>query len=160
MHLGTCRTLIGVACLFISTSALADSHGQGADLDSRLAGSGHVFHGHVKSKHSENYQSPTGDKIIVTRYGVDVDESLKGDRSKQNEVVLEGGTVDGITLRVSDMPELSVGDEIVVFGDETKDGLFPHRRDLGILRVEQGTEKLHGESFTLRDIRDRAGKGK
>lgn len=55
-----------------------------------------------------------GDELIYTHVTIRVAESLKGDRS---DLVLkvEGGTLNGITLTVSDGVQFQSGEEVLVF---------------------------------------------
>jgi hypothetical protein len=55
-----------------------------------------------------------GDELIYTHATVRVAEALKGDRSDL-VVKIEGGTLDGITLTVSDTATLKTGEEVLVF---------------------------------------------
>ena len=55
-----------------------------------------------------------GDELIYTHASIRVAESLKGDRSDV-EVRVEGGTINGLTLLVSDTAEFKTGEEVLVF---------------------------------------------
>ncbi len=126
-----------------------------AALDSRIEGSEAVFRGKVESKRSYYLRRSNGSEIIVTRYKLSLDETFKGRPPVDREVVIEGGTVNGITLTVSDMPVLNPGEELIVLGDETPDGFTPRDRSGGILRIEPGTGKLLGGVLTTNDFRNR-----
>ncbi len=55
-----------------------------------------------------------GDELIYTNATIRVAESLKGDRSDL-VVKAEGGTINGITLTVSDSAKFRTGEEVLVF---------------------------------------------
>ncbi|MCC6954850.1 MAG: hypothetical protein IT290_12100 [Deltaproteobacteria bacterium] len=69
--------------------------------------------------------------------------------------MIDGGTVDGLTLKVSDMPPLVVGEELIVFGHQTVDGFRPYGRQSGLLRVEQNSRLVRGRGMTVDDVRAR-----
>jgi hypothetical protein len=55
-----------------------------------------------------------GDELIYTHATVRVSEALKGDRTDL-VVKVEGGTLNGITLTVSDTTPFQTGEEVLVF---------------------------------------------
>jgi len=72
---------------------------------------------------------------------------------------LEGGTLGGLTLRVSSLPELKPGERAVFFLDSLTTGSHvPHGRGLGILKLD-GTNHVQGSSLSLEDIRRSARAG-
>jgi hypothetical protein len=69
---------------------------------------------------------------------------------------LEGGTLGGVTLRVSDLPEVKPGERAVFFLDEADNGVAtPHLRGQGILKLEKD-DVVTGSSLRLEDIRSSA----
>jgi hypothetical protein len=71
-------------------------------------------------------------------------------------VDLDGGTLDGLTLRVSDLQSLEPGDRAVFFLDDTGGGaLLPHLRGQGILELDN-TDTVKGSSLHLDQIRGMA----
>jgi hypothetical protein len=70
-------------------------------------------------------------------------------------VAVEGGTVGGLTLEVSDMPVLAAGDEAVLFLDTPATGdATPHDRGFGILKLD-AEGRVRGNGPTLDEIRGR-----
>jgi len=69
-------------------------------------------------------------------------------------VLVEGGTVGDLTLRVSDLPAVKPGDRAVFFLNPDQSGTqVPHMRGRGILRVTE-TDRIEGTaSTTLSDVR-------
>jgi hypothetical protein len=55
-----------------------------------------------------------GDQLIYTNVSIRVEEALKGDRS-DFVLTVEGGTLNGITLEVSDAAKFNLGEEVLVF---------------------------------------------
>ena len=98
----------------------------------------HVVRGEVVAAVAER----DGDQL-VTRYTIAVDETLQGDDQEEIELVLPGGQLDDIVMRVSSVPLWEVGDHAVVFVPE--DG--PIRFD-GLFTVDPGLNMgvRHGHS--------------
>lgn len=98
-------------------------------------------------------ENALGDRLIVSRFQLHVEETLKGAPRKDAALDLEGGTLEGVTLRVSSLPTLVPGERAVFFLDAQADGTFtPHLRGQGILKLDdQGFVK--GSSLSLDEIR-------
>jgi len=97
-----------------------------------------------------------GDRLIVSRVVLDVEESLKGTSNQQMLLDLEGGNLDGLTLEVSDLPTMTKGERAVFFLDDAGDGAFqPHLRGKGVLKLD-ADDVVHGSSLRLSDIRGMA----
>lgn len=98
-------------------------------------------------------QNALGDRLIVSRFQLQVEETLKGARRNDAVVDLEGGTLDGFTLRVSSLPTLEPGERAVFFLDGQADGSFqPHLRGQGILKLDD-QNFVKGSSLSLDEIR-------
>lgn len=82
-----------------------------------------------------------------------MEEVVKGPAGPAT-LVLEGGTVDGITLRVSSLPTLARGERAVFFLETGQDdGQFrPHLRGQGILKLDS-SNRVPRSSLTLDEIR-------
>jgi|GEM_PF-1293596 len=72
-----------------------------------------VILGRVTSQWSPKERGPQGQ--IYTRSAVEVSESWKGTAPGVITVQQLGGTVDGFTLSVAGSPQLTVGEEVVLF---------------------------------------------
>ena len=93
-----------------------------------------------------------GDELIVSHARLKVEERLKGTAGDVT-LALEGGTVNGITLRVSDLPTLAAGERAVFFLTAMPNGEFaPHLRGQGILKLD-ATNHVRGSSLSLDEIR-------
>lgn len=94
-----------------------------------------------------------GDRLIVSRIRLRVDESLKGPSAREVVLDVEGGTIGDLTLSVSDLPALRPGERGVFFLEPGASGtLRPHRRGLGIMRLSAGDQILE-ENLRLSDLR-------
>ena len=94
-----------------------------------------------------------GDRLIVSRATLVVEEVLKGAAVDTLTLYVEGGTLGDITLHVSDMPLLLPGDRGVFFVGRTSSGLdVPHQRGRGILILD-ADDLVTGTGLSLNDIR-------
>jgi hypothetical protein len=147
-----------VACVTAASVVVgASSHGRVATLDERIAGSPKVVVASARSVEPQWRENTYGDRVIVSRILLDVEETLKGPAgSNAIWMDLEGGTLEGVTLRVSDLPELKPGERAVFFLDEGDNGVAtPHLRGQGILKLEKD-DVVTGSSLRLEDIRSSA----
>lgn len=97
-----------------------------------------------------------GDQLIVSQVTLEVGETLKGVAARSLQLQVEGGTLDGLTLHVSDLPALQTGDRGVFLLDESSPGQnVPHLRGLGVLKLN-GQDRVEGSNLTLGAIRDMA----
>jgi hypothetical protein len=94
-----------------------------------------------------------GDRLIVTVLRVATRETLKGAAQPTVDVEIEGGTIDGLTLKVSDLPALIPGDRAVFYLRRTAAGsLVPHLRGDGVVRLDR-SDRIAGSGLTLNDVR-------
>lgn len=145
------------ACLIASGAASAASNGRIATLDERIAGAQRVVVASARSVDARWRENTYGDRVIVSRVLLDVEENLKG--SATNSAIwmdLEGGTLDGFTLKVSDLPDLRPGERAVFFLDQGENGVAtPHLRGQGILKLDSDNV-VTGSSLRLDAIRSLA----
>ena len=129
------------------------------DLPERLRGAERAVVGKIVGVHAEYVTNEFGDRLIVSRAHVRVDEVLKGGPVQDLEVDVEGGTVGELTLRVSDLPEVRQGDRAVFLLRRGPRGAdVPHLRGLGILKLD-GRDTVESSSLTLDMIRTMARQG-
>ena len=83
---------------------------------------------------------------------LEVEETLKGTPSDVRWLELEGGTLDGVTLHVSDMPSMQSGERAVFFLDGGPTAHKPHLRGQGVLKLD-GQNVVHGSSLRLDEVR-------
>ena len=97
-----------------------------------------------------------GDRLIISVVRVAVNETLKGQSQPTVDVEVEGGTLDGVTLRVSDQVSFAAGERAVFYIRRNVRGRFvPHLRGQGLLKLDQ-TDRVPGSSLTLETIRREA----
>ncbi len=91
--------------------------------------------------------------MIVTRTWLRVEESLKGRAESLLAVDVEGGTIGALSMRVSDIEPLRVGERAVVMMEPMQDGSWrPHRRGLGLLRLTSDN-RVRELGLSLADVR-------
>lgn len=94
-----------------------------------------------------------GDRLIVSRTWVRSQETLKGQAARDVAFELEGGTIDGVTLKVSDLPTLEAGERAVFMLKRNAHGAFvPHLRGAGILRLD-ANDSVRGLNLPLNEVR-------
>lgn len=94
-----------------------------------------------------------GDRLIVSIVRVTIEETLKGPAATTIDVEIEGGTIDGLTLHVSDQAPFSPGERGVLYLRATPRGTFvPHLRGQSLLKVD-ASNRVEGSSLTVADIR-------
>ena len=127
--------------------------GRVASLNERIQGADTVVVATVTGVNANWKQNDFGDLLIVSHVGLRVDETLKGAGDSAVSMDLEGGSVQGITLRVSDLPQLAPGDKAVFFLDKGASGeRVPHLRGQGILKLDDNG-LVKGSSLSVDDIR-------
>src|SRR5229473_2030791 len=147
--------LAGVLAIATSVGsvALSGSGGPPVDIPARAKGAGKVVVATATSVTPQWRTNGFGDQLIVSLVGLQVEETLKGASGNFQWLDLEGGTLDGITLHVSSLPQLRPGERAVFFLDETKDGSHvPHLKGLGILKLDP-QERVGNSSLHLDDVR-------
>ena len=93
-----------------------------------------------------------GDQLIVSHGLLQVQETLKGAPAAALQLVVEGGTVGGLTLQVSDMPTIEPGERAVFFLERTPSGTRKlHRRGLGIMKLD-ANDRVLGNGMTLDEV--------
>jgi molybdopterin-binding protein len=136
------------ACAGLSAQSAA-----AVPLAERARGAERVLVGQVVSVAPSWQVNAFGDRLIVSTLRVDVDEILKGAASAVVDVEVEGGTIDGLTLHVSDQLPLAPGERAVFFVRRTPRGTFaPHLRGQSLLKLD-AADRVQGTTLTLNDIR-------
>lgn len=150
------RTLILAALLLaqaFSAVRPAFAQDQPAPLAERARGAERVVVGLVQAVEPSWRVNEFGDRLIVSTLRVVSEETLKGQPASAIEIELEGGTLDGVTLKVSDLPTFSPGERAVFFlRQNTRGRLVPHLRGQGLLKLD-GANRVPGGTLTLAEIR-------
>ena len=146
----------GLAVVMVAgatTIAFAQGGEPSADVARLSRGAGKVIVGRVVDVQPRFETNRFGDELIVSHAVVEVTETLKGARQALVRVAVEGGSVGGLSLEVSDMPAMEVGDEAVMFLDTPAQGdATPHDRGRGIMKLD-GQGRVRGNGRSLDDIK-------
>jgi hypothetical protein len=138
---------------------LAASGDQPVPIEERARGAARIVVATVAETTARHERNEFGDDLIVTYARLTVAEAVKGP-SEPVTLLIEGGTVDGITMRVSSLPSLSKGDRAVFFLTPGPNGEFrPHLRGQGILKLDDN-DRVRNSSLTLDEIRRLARSGR
>ncbi len=123
------------------------------DVISRARGAERVVVGTIDRVVPMVVQNQHGDQLIVSRTTVVVEEVLQGSPTQMLTVDIEGGTLGDLTLEVSDMPSVKLGDRGIFFVRPSAGGSHVlHRRGEGLLRLRQN-EVIDRPGLTLDSIR-------
>jgi hypothetical protein len=141
-------------------STLRASQGPAVPLADRARGAERVVVGRVASVAPEWRINEFGDRLITSIVHVQIEETLKGQAQSTVDVEVEGGTLGGLTLQVSDLATFSPGDRAVFYLRRTPRGAFvPHLRGQGLLKLDR-SNRVVGSTATLDDIRRAAAAGR
>jgi hypothetical protein len=135
----------------MATTAVTSAQ-QPSSIQDRARGAARVVVASVVETTSRYERNEFGDQLIITDARLVVEEALKG---TDDAIVLEleGGTVDGITMRVSDLPPISKGERAVFFLKSGRNGVYePHLRGQGILKLDE-RDYVRGTSLSLSEVR-------
>jgi hypothetical protein len=144
--------LVCSGCVLNAAAPLAQ-HGLPVSVNDAARTAERVVVGQVIRADAVQQSNGYGDVLIVSHTSVRVDETLKGTTASSVVIEIEGGTLNGITMRASDMPTLQVGDRAVFFVDQGSSGrLVPHLRGHGILKIN-ANGKVENSSLSLEEIR-------
>ncbi len=151
------RPLVAVLALGAVTS-LAASGNQPVPIEERARGAQRIVVATVAQTMARHEQNEFGDKLIVTYATLAVEEVVKGPAGPVT-LAVEGGTLDGFTMRVSSLPVVTAGERAVFFLVPGRNGEFKaHLRGQGILKLDPN-DTVRGSSLTVAEIRRLAGGG-
>ena len=152
----TCAPMLAwlAATLFGPGLAVASAQdARSVPLAERARGAERVIVGSVTSVNPVWQVNEFGDRLIVSVVRVAVNETLKGPSLPTMDVDVEGGTLDGVTLRVSDQTSFAVGERAVFYLRRNVRGRFvPHLRSQGTLKLDQ-FDRVPENGLTLETIR-------
>ena len=128
--------------------SLVAAAGQPVTIPERARGAARVVVATVAETSARYERNEFGDELIVTYAHLHVEETVKGPAGPA-VLALEGGTIDGITMRASSLPALAKGERAVFFLTPGASGEFrPHLRGQGILKLD-ANDRVPGSSLTL-----------
>jgi len=131
----------------------ASSAAQTSSLNERIKGADKVVVATAREVASSWRTNEYGDRIIVTRAHLEIEEVLKGAGTDSVVMEVTGGTLDGITLRVSGQAVMSVGDRAVYFLERPQGGVSkPYHRGEGVLKLDSNNF-VRGSAVSLGEVR-------
>ena len=144
--------LSAVAACVLVTPAAAQSSSP-VSLENRVRGSERVVVASVAQVSATYETNDSGDRLIVSHVALRVEEALKGPAADSLAMHLPGGTVGDMTLEVSDLPSVRLGERGVFFLSQDGHGRYvPHLDGLGILKLDS-QNRVKGTSLDLNTIR-------
>ena len=150
-------TAVGTAVgVWLLTGTTGASNGQAAAIEHQFAGAETVVVAAARSVSARWEENDYGDRIIVSRIELDVEETLKGAPTQAMSLDVDGGTLDDLTLHVSGLHVMEPGERAVLFLNPGRDKVHtPHLRGQGILVLDD-QNIVKGRGLTLDDIRAKA----
>jgi hypothetical protein len=146
------RTALGLLCISVAVSAFAQD-APVVPLAERARGAERVVIGRVTAVNPVWQTNQFGDRLIVSMVNVAVDETLRGPSQPTVTVEVEGGTIGDLTLHVSDLEPVALGDRAVFYlARNGRGALVPHLRGQGLVKLDR-SDRVRGSTVTLADIR-------
>lgn len=146
------RTLALLVAFLTATPVFAGLQNP-RSIQERARGSQRVVVATVASLEARWETNDFGDRLIVSKAVLTVDETMKGASAELVEMDIEGGTVGEITLKVSDLPALSRGQRAVFFLARGRNGrMVPHMRGQSILALD-AQQRVAGTDVSLGEVR-------
>src|SRR5215217_3137422 len=102
------RFVLLMACA--TTATISASQGPAVDIGTRARTAERVVVATVEDLQSSFEVNSHGDRLIVSHVLLQVEETMKGSPAEALTLAVEGGTINGLTMRVSDMPTIQAGD--------------------------------------------------
>lgn len=156
MHVRRALISLGVVVLLGATSASFAESRRPVSIPERLRTADAAVVARITQVTAAYERNQWGDELIVSHTILAVEEALKGAPGQSVAFDVEGGTVGETTLRVSDMPEVKVGDRGVFFLKRGRSSAHvPHLRGQGILLLDE-SNRVRGTSLTLDEVRGMA----
>jgi hypothetical protein len=145
-----CSIVMLAAALFVTPAAASD---RGVSIPDRAKGAPTVVVATVIESVATLERNAHGDQLIVSHLLLQVEETLKGRAPQIIPLDVEGGTVGGLTLRVSDMEAVDQGDRGVFFVARSQAGAnVPHLRGNGIVKLDRAN-RVRGSNTTLSEVK-------
>lgn len=147
------RLLAAVAVIFLVFRSVTAAQGRPVPLEERAQGASQIVVATVSSVTPRWAENEFGDRLIISRLSLRVEETMKGAAATDVSMDVEGGTLDGLTLRVSNLPALERGKRAVFYLNAIAGGVYrPHLAGLGILELDD-TGFVRGTNLDLATIR-------
>jgi hypothetical protein len=142
-------SFLGVHVIALAATVSAEQ----ATVVDRTRGAERVVVATVRSIEPSWVRNEFGDRLIVSRVQLQVEETLKGAAQPTVWMDVDGGTLDGLTLRVSSLPLMERGERAVFFLEPGRESVYrPYLRGQGILLLDD-RDFVRGSSLRLDQIR-------
>jgi len=142
--------LVLVCAIGATTSA---SQGRSVDIGKLTKGAHRIVVALVTDVQPRFDVNEYGDRLIVSRLAVNVDETLKGTAAPVADIDVEGGTIGDLTLEVSDTPKVRRGQRGVFFLEPASSGIHrPHGHGVGLMMLDQ-SDHVVGSGLSLAELR-------
>ena len=156
MHFRRAIIFLGVVALLGASAASFAESRRPVSIPERFRTADSAVVARITQVNAAYERNEWGDELIVSHTVLAVEEALKGAPGNAVSFDVEGGTVGEMTLRVSDMPEVKVGDRGVFFLKRGRSSAHvPHLRGQGILLLDD-SNRVRGANLTLDEIRGMA----
>jgi hypothetical protein len=146
---------LAVALLVASLASSNDALAQGPEIPvvERAQRADLIVVGEVEAVQSNWRVNEYGDRLIVSAVRLGSVETLKGQPPSTVTVEVEGGSIDGVTLKVSDLPAFTPGERAVFFLSRAPGRrLVPNLRGQGVMKLDQN-DRVEGTGLSLAEIR-------
>ena len=149
---------LSMIALLATAASLTEAGQSPIDIPGRARGAERVVVATVARVEPIAVRNEFGDVLIVSRTTWVIEEVLKGPASPTLTLDIEGGSLGGLTLHVSDLPSVSAGERAVVFVSRSRAGPnVPHLRGAGILKLDDSNVVI-GTDLALDTIRAEIGR--
>jgi hypothetical protein len=138
-----------ISCAFLATPSAQ----RGPDVSGHAKRAERIVVAKIISVVPSFERNAFGDWLIISHADIEVEESIKGTANQIISVDVEGGTVGGVTLRVSDMPSVAPGDRAVFFLQQSRQGVhIPQGRNGSVLKLDR-SNRVQGTNLSLDDVK-------
>ena len=153
-------TYIAEQSAYVNSALPENASDTAREVLSRANNSDLVVSGIVEEASSRLETNAFGDKIIMTKVKTSVSEWFKGSSNKNIEVEMMGGTVDGITMSVSEHPTpLKKGEYAILYLSKKGDGYTlssqvetDHGEEDSVIKLKRDG-RSDDDQFTIDQIR-------
>jgi len=153
------RAVLALSVLCVTGSLVSASPERPVSITERAQGAQTIVVGKIIEVTPAFETNEFGDRLIVSHAFLQVEETLKGSAAQVIPLDVEGGTVGGLTLRVSDMEPIAVGERAVFFITRSKAGAnVPHLRHNGIVKLD-ATNHVQGTNLQLDAVKTQVRQG-
>jgi hypothetical protein len=149
------RILATAGVVTLYASPLMASKFIPVSVPDRIRGAERVVVATVSQVETSLETNEQGDQVIVSHFILLVDEALKGGAERRVSLDMEGGTYGDLTMEVSSLPKLAIGERGIFFLKRGTTAYRPHLAGQGIIKL-QHDDTVKNSSLTLEAVRQMA----